>query len=144
MKSHPIIFVWHCLAAILISFSVYRYATSNTEYGDTFPKKPIQVVVPYDPGGGTDTFARIIQKGAKDNELMPQPFVIVNKPGGGTTIGSGFVNDARNDGYTLLCLHDALITANVTGQSPYGPDAFEPVAATGEVIQVILVPEDSP
>lgn len=144
MKTHPIIFVWHSVAAILILFSVYRYATSNAETGDTFPKKPIQVIVPYDPGGGTDTFARIIQKGAKDNDLMPQPFVIVNKPGGGTTIGSGFVNDARNDGYTMLCLHEALITATVTGQSPYGPDAFEPVAATGEVIQVILVPENSP
>ena len=133
----------HAFVLLAIVVAIYlSFSTSGNEDGG-YPEKPIQVVVPYDPGGGTDTFARIIQKGIKDNNLMPQPLVVVNKPGGGTTIGSGYVKDARNDGYTMLCLHEAIITAHVTGQSPHGPDAFESVGATGEVIQVILVRNDS-
>lgn len=136
--------ILHVCLLILIGVLIYLSLSSSSTGQADFPSKPVQVVVPYDPGGGTDTFARIIQKGIKDNDLMPQPLVIVNKPGGGTTIGSGYVKDARTDGYTMLCLHEAIITSYVTGQSPHGPDAFEPVGATGEVIQVILVPDDSP
>lgn len=136
--------ILHACILTLITVLMYLSLSSSGNDQASYPNKPIQVVVPYDPGGGTDTFARIIQKGIKDNDLMPQPLVVVNKPGGGTTIGSGYVKDARTDGYTMLCLHEAIITAHVTGQSPHGPDAFEPVGATGEVIQVILVSEDSP
>ncbi len=134
----------HACVLLLAGVLIYLNLSNSGTEGSEFPVKPIQVVVPYDPGGGTDTFARIIQKGIKDNNLMTQPLVVVNKPGGGTTIGSGYVKDARADGYTMLCLHEAIITAYVTGQSPHGPDAFESVGATGEVIQVILVPEESP
>jgi len=134
----------HTLTILIIGVVIYLSIASGGEGQTGFPSKPIQVIVPYDPGGGTDTFARIIQKGIKDNNLMPQPLVVVNKPGGRTTIGSGYVKEARNDGYTMLCLHEAIITSFVTGQSPHGPDAFEPVGATGEEFQVIVVAEDSP
>ena len=142
---YPILkIIWHLSATLLIGFVVYDYFFARKSGLDSYPAKPVQVVVPYDPGGGTDTFARIIQKGIKDNNLMPQPLVIVNKPGGSTTIGSSYVKDARNDGYTMLCLHEAIITGYVTGQSPHGPDAFEPVGATGEIIQALVVSKDSP
>ena len=46
---------------------------------------------------------------------MPQPLVVVSKPGGSSTVGSNYVRDARNDGYTVLCLHEAIMTAKITG-----------------------------
>lgn len=128
---------------ILIALSAYQYFKAGSYLGSDYPRKPIRVVVPFQPGGGSDTFVRIVQKAINDNELMPQPLVVVNKPGGGTSIGSGFVKNARPDGYTILCLHEALMVAKSTGQSPNGPDDFEPVAATGEFGIVLLVSEDS-
>lgn len=134
----------HGLVVILIGLAAFDYVRSGDDEGMDFPTRPIRVVVPYNPGGGTDTYARILQKAIKDYELMPQPLVIVNKPGGGATIGSTYVIDSRNDGYTILCNHEALMTSKVIGQSPYGPEAFEPVAATGESGLAVLVAEDSP
>ncbi len=129
---------------ILIALSAYQYFKAGSYLGNEYPRKPIRVVVPFQPGGGSDTFVRIVQKAINDNELMPQPLVVVNKPGGGTSIGSGYVKNARADGYTILCLHEALMVAKSTGQSPNGPDDYEPVAATGEFGIVVLVSEDSP
>lgn len=123
--------------------AIFQYFMVRSGGGDAYPRKPIRVVVPFQPGGGSDTFTRIIQKAVLDYELMPQPLVVVNKPGGGTSIGSSYARNAPNDGYTVLCLHEAIMVAKSTGQSPNGPDDFEAVAATGEFGIVICVPDDS-
>ena len=133
----------HSLIVGLSLAAISQYFIVGSFSGDEYPRKPIRVVVPFQPGGGSDTFARIVQKAINDDQLMPQPLVIVNKPGGGTSIGSSYVKDARADGYTVLCLHEALMVAKSTGQSPNGPDNFEAVAATGEFGVVILVSEKS-
>lgn len=109
-----------------------------------YPDRPIRLIVPFGAGGGTDTFARILQKAIHQNNLLPQPLVIVNKGGAGATIGSRAAKDAEPDGYTVLILHDAIITAKMYGNVDYGPEAFEPVAGTGEQGMVIAVKEDSP
>ena len=134
----------HACIVGLIVLSIVQYAILGSSVGDEYPRKPIRVVVPFQPGGGSDTFVRIAQKAINDYQLMPQPLVVVNKPGGGTSIGSSYVKDARADGYTVLCLHEALMVAKSTGQSPNGPDDYEAVAATGEFGTVILVSENSP
>ncbi|MDA0349727.1 MAG: tripartite tricarboxylate transporter substrate-binding protein [Verrucomicrobia bacterium] len=135
---------WHGLVGLLILYTAFQYLFVNSGAGDDYPQKPIQVVVPFNPGGASDTFARIFQKAVNDYDLMPQPLVIVNKAGGSSTIGINYVRDARDDGYTVLCLHEAIMTAKLTGQSRYGPESFEAVAATGEFSLMILVPNESP
>lgn len=110
---------------------------------DHYPEQPIKVIVPFGAGGGSDTFVRILQKAIKDNELLPQPIVILNVPGAGGTIGSRQVMESEPDGYTLLCLHEGIISAKYAGSADYGPEAFEPVAGTGEVGNVIAVAGDS-
>ena len=137
-------YLWHGLVAIFVGYSIYGNYMAERDKQTGYPYKPIKVIVPYNPGGGTDTFVRIINKAIKDDELMPHAFVVVNKPGGATTIGSSYVKYAKPDGYTMLCLHEALMTTKATGQSPHGPEAFEPIAATGEEGQMILVSKDSP
>src|SRR2546427_13114329 len=66
----------------------------------TFPIKPIHLIVPYPAGGGTDFFARLI--GQKMSELVGPPIVIENKPGAATNLGAVFVAKAPPDGYTML------------------------------------------
>lgn len=111
---------------------------------DSYPARPIKLVVPFGAGGGSDTFARLIQNAVEANDLLPQPLVIVNVPGAGGTIGSRRVKNARPDGYTLLLLHDGILTAKHSGQATYGPEAFEPIAGSSNATQVIVVDESSP
>ncbi|MEO1996114.1 MAG: tripartite tricarboxylate transporter substrate binding protein [Planctomycetaceae bacterium] len=108
-----------------------------------FPARSIRLIVPFSVGGGTDTFARIIKAAIETNHLLPQSLVIVNLDGAGATIGSRRVKDAVPDGYTLLILHEAMITAKYAGTVNYGPEAFEPVASTGEIGMVIAVDQEA-
>ena len=109
-----------------------------------FPSRPVKLVVPFGAGGGTDTYARIFERAIADNDLMDQPLVVINIGGAGATIGSRRVKDAEPDGYTMLILHEAILTAPQYGIVNYGPEAFEPIAGTGEQGMVIAVSEDSP
>lgn len=130
-----------CCAIVSLMVACLRGNLGGTE--GTYPARPIKLVVPFGPGGGSDTFGRIIKRGIDEAELLPQPFVIINRPGGSATIGSRYVRDAKPDGYTLLLLHDAIITAKYSGKVNYGPEAFQPVASTGEIGMVIVVKESS-
>lgn len=135
----------HCLLIAVITALVGADLRSRMkEEGVDYPGRPIRLVVPFNPGGGSDTFARIIKAAIDEHQLLPEPLVIINRPGGSSTIGSRYVRDARPDGYTLLMLHDALITAKYAGTVSYGPEAFEPVAGTGKIDLVVAVHEDSP
>ncbi|MDO8312703.1 MAG: tripartite tricarboxylate transporter substrate-binding protein, partial [Sideroxyarcus sp.] len=75
-------------------------AISGATMADTYPLRPITLVVGFPAGGGADTVARIVTD--KMSKLLKQPIVIDNRPGAGTTIGSDFVARAAPDGYTLL------------------------------------------
>ena len=110
---------------------------------DDYPNRPIKIVVPFAPGGSSDTLARIIKRAVEENKLLPQPLVIINRGGAGGTIGSRSVKNAAPDGYTMLLLHDAILTAKFAGNAPYGAEAFRPVAATGTSGTVIAVHQDS-
>ena len=111
---------------------------------DTFPSKPVKIVVPFGVGGGSDTFVRVLQLGLERGKFLPESAVVLNVPGAGGTIGSYRVKNARPDGYVILNLHDGIFTARHAGKCLYGPEAFEPIAATGQVPSVIAVAATSP
>ena len=117
---------------------------AGTSGGSGFPRRAIKVIVPFAAGGGSDTFGRIVQNAIEDNHLLSQKLVIINVPGAGGTIGSRRVKNAVPDGYTILLLHEGILTAKYSGQSPFGPEAFQPIIGTGSAPQVIAVSEDSP
>lgn len=110
---------------------------------DAFPSEPIQLIVPWGPGGPGDTYGRMIANAINENDLLPQPIVVVNMPGGGTTIGSRDVRDSEADGHRLLFSHQTLITAELMGTSDFGADAFEPVAETNNFCLVYGTASDS-
>lgn len=131
------------IAAAIVTW-MFGVGASGTSAAAEYPRRPIKVVVPFAAGGGSDMFGRVIQHAIDDGERLPHPIVIVNVPGAGGTIGSRRVKNARPDGYTLLLLHEGILTAKHAGQAAYGPEAFEPIAGTGNVDQVVAVREDSP
>jgi tripartite-type tricarboxylate transporter receptor subunit TctC len=73
---------------------------ANAALAQNFPSKPIRVVVPFPPGGGTDIVARTVTP--KMAEILGQPFVIENRAGAGGNIGTEVVAKSPADGYTLL------------------------------------------
>ena len=109
-----------------------------------YPHKPVKVVVPFAAGGGSDQFVRILQKAMREDGLLAHPIVVINVPGAGGSTGSRRVMEARPDGYTMLNLHEGIITAKYSGITTYGPEAFTPIAATGEAGMVVCVAQDSP
>ncbi len=129
---------------LVVVIAALACGSCDTAVDDTYPSRPIKVIVPFGAGGGSDTFVRILQKAIEEDELLPQPIVVVNVPGAGGTIGSRQVMNAEPDGYTILCLHDGMITAKHSGAADYGPEAFLPIAGTGEVGLVIAVAQDAP
>lgn len=82
-------------AALLIGLGLPARAQAPA-----YPDRPIRLVIPYAPGGGTDATVRVLA--GPMGELLGQPFVIENRTGGAGTIGAAIVAQARPDGYTLL------------------------------------------
>src|SRR5215469_1262609 len=94
-----------------------------------YPTRPVTFVVPYAPGGATEILARII--GQKLEQKFGKPFIVENKPGAGTVIGTTAVAKAAPDGYTLLMASSTSMAVNVTVHKslPYDPATdFVPLA----------------
>jgi tripartite-type tricarboxylate transporter receptor subunit TctC len=81
-----------------------------TAHAQSYPSKPIRVVVPYAPGGTTDIVGR--QVGQRMSELLGQPVVIENRTGANTAIGADAVAKSAPDGYTVLFTNDATFVLN--------------------------------
>lgn len=133
----------YAISALICGFLVLRLIESSGEKSTLYPNRPVQVVVPYAAGGGTDTFVRIIQKSVASQGLLAQPLVIINQPGGGGTIGSRYVKESRPDGYRILCHNEAIITSQLSGTVPFGPGDLTPIAQTGNIAPMVVVREDS-
>ena len=107
---------------------------------DGYPAKPIRLVVPFAPGGGSDVVGRII--GQKLTENLGQTVVIDNRPGAASMLGTDLVAKSLPDGYTLL-LADLALTINpvyYTRQAPADPvKSFVPVALIAETPYILMV-----
>ena len=88
------------LAPAFAGVAMIAMLAATPAFAQTYPSKPIRIVVPYPPGGFNDTLGRTLA--AKFTESWGQPAVVENKPGGNTLIGSDFVAKSAPDGYTLL------------------------------------------
>jgi tripartite-type tricarboxylate transporter receptor subunit TctC len=105
----------------------------------TYPTKPIHLIVPYPAGGGTDFFARLV--GQKMSELIGQPIVVENKPGAATNLGADFVAKAPSDGHTVLLGDVATYAANPSlyKKLPFNPaKGFAPVTLTARFLSVLI------
>jgi tripartite-type tricarboxylate transporter receptor subunit TctC len=95
-------------------------ALSLAAHAQSWPARPVRVVIPWPPGQATDITARVI--GQKLQESLGQPFVMDNKPGAGGIIGTDIAAKSPNDGYTLLAFSSGPISiAPVVQKTPYEP-----------------------
>lgn len=116
-------------AAVAASLSGLPLAVS-AQGAESYPDKPIQIVVPFGPGGGSDTLARAV--GQKLSERWKQPVIVVNKAGADGNIGAQFVAAAPKDGYTLMVLDVGTLTIGPVFYKslPFDPaTGFAPVTA---------------
>jgi tripartite-type tricarboxylate transporter receptor subunit TctC len=121
------------LAAAAIALSMTSALAQN------YPSKPIHLVVPFAPGGFTDVVARIL--GQKLSVSMGQQFVIENRSGAGSTIGTDFVAKAPPDGYTLVMVSTThVISPWIYKKLPYDPiKSFTVVSKLADSAYVLLV-----
>jgi tripartite-type tricarboxylate transporter receptor subunit TctC len=94
----------------LILTLLTSFATMAAQAQDAWPAKPVRLIVPSSPGGGTDVFARIIAQAL--SEATRQQFVVDNRPGASGGIGAQAVAKSTPDGYTLLISANAAIAIN--------------------------------
>jgi tripartite-type tricarboxylate transporter receptor subunit TctC len=105
--------------------------------------KPIEIIVPFPPGGSVDPVARVLQVGMKDP--MGAPLVVVNQPGAGGTLGTARVARAVPNGLVLgLTTVGPLTTQPHLATLTYGVDSFEYICRTHVTPQVLAVAENSP
>jgi Tripartite tricarboxylate transporter family receptor len=97
-------------------------ATVVPTHAQTWPDKPVKLVVPYPPGGGTDTLARIVADRLRDT--FGQAFIVENRPGAGGMLGASAVAKSQPDGYTVLVSSAAEIVVN---QSVYKRVSYDPI-----------------
>ena len=126
----------HYFAAISCAVAIF----GATAVAQSWPQKPVRVIVPYPAGGTTDIMARVMQP--KLGSSIGQPIIVENRPGGNGVIGAEIVARAAPDGYTLMLTTSATNTLlQFTARSlPYDPvKDFTPVAATGRSRGYIIV-----
>lgn len=132
--------IQHTALVFFLGAAVMAGSPAHAQY----PERPITLVVPFAPGGGSDTLSRLIAQ--KISEQKGVSVVVENRPGGNTTIAARHVARAKPDGYTVLTAIDATMVFNpvLYKQAPYDPAKdFEPVAMATFMPLVLSVPPDS-
>jgi len=109
-------------------------AVSHVASADTYPARPVRLIVPFPPGGGTDIISRLISQWL--SERLGQPFVIENRPGAATNIGTEVVVKAPQDGYTLLLV----FSSNAINETLYEKLNFNFLRDIAPVAGIIRLP----
>ena len=117
---------------------------ARTRAQDSYPNRPVKILVPFGPGGSTDIISRLI--GKQLETVTGKPFVVENKPGATGMIGTTQVKNAPADGYTILLGSTSTLAANpgLYKQMTYDPSDFTTVAVNGSVGNFMLVNKDAP
>jgi len=133
----------HALAhglAVLLGLCACLVPADKIAAATRYPQRPVTVVVPTSPGGGTDAVARVVADAL--SRALGQPFVVQNQPGANGLLGNAWVARARPDGYRLLFTYASTLMVNplLYRQPGYDPlRDFEPVAQIGRGGTLLLV-----
>ncbi len=119
--------------------------STGSALAQSYPNKPVRLVVPFPPGSATDLAARVV--GQQLSTSLGQSFVVDNKPGAGGSIAAMEVIRSAPDGYTLLFSSNSAIASNVAllKKIPYDPNKdFSAVTGIGETMLVLMVKNSFP
>lgn len=130
---------------LLSTLTMALLGVTGLVHAQVYPARPITIVVPFPPGGSTDTATRLIAKRMSEN--MGQPVVIENKPGGGGVSGAVAVKNSAPDGYMLYVGHVGTLAVNVHlhAKLEYDPvKDFRPITPFMSFASFLVVPASSP
>lgn len=130
--------------ALFLSLTITTLSVS-TYAADTYPSKPVRILVPFAPGGATDTLARKMAVYLQGK--FGQSFVVENKPGGGTIIAAQELGRSKPDGYTIAIFEPSTATINpyLYNKPPYDPaKTLLPVTKLVDIPQGIVVDPNLP
>jgi tripartite-type tricarboxylate transporter receptor subunit TctC len=122
------------LAAALCAGLAVHAAPADAQ---TYPSRPIKVVVPFPPGGPTDGLARIISD--RLGAMLGQPIVVENKGGAGGGIGGKYVSDSEPDGYTILMSPGGSLTTGPLINPNIGYDPAKTLASVAQLVEMPII-----
>jgi tripartite-type tricarboxylate transporter receptor subunit TctC len=128
------------MPAVIVAALAAVLVLASGALAQSYPAKPIRLIVPYPAGGATDFFARLVFP--KVGDALGQPVVVENRPGAGTAIGASEVARSAPDGYTLLLGDAGTYAFNPTlyKKLSYDPAKdFAPVSLTGRFALILAV-----
>jgi tripartite-type tricarboxylate transporter receptor subunit TctC len=129
----------------LLTIALSTLAAPSGQAQNSYPTKPIRLIVGYAAGGGTDLIARVIA--GRMSEGLGQPVVIENKPGAQSIIAAQYVAKAAPDGYTLLLGPSGPMSMNpaLYAKLPYSPTQdFAPISLVGSFPLILVVSQNNP
>src|SRR5687767_6408318 len=121
------------LPGAVLAAAILTFSPSEEALAQKWPEKPVRIVTPFAPGGGTDLFARILAQ--RLSEVYAQQFSVENRPGAGSTLGTEFVAKSPPDGHTLL-MTSASFTFNPGLYPKLRYDSIKDFAAVSQVVRV--------
>lgn len=127
-------------AALFAAIAIAALTAVSGAAAQTWPERPVTIIVPFPPGGATDVIARYIGRGL--SEKLGQQFVVENRGGAGGNIGGDLIAKAAPNGYTLGLGSSGPLANNklLYSSMPYDPEtAFTPIIMVGEIPIVIAV-----
>jgi len=129
---------------LLAVFCALTAASAAPCFGQAYPTRPIEIVSATGVGGGSDMVVRLVADVIVKEKLLPQPVVVVNKPGGGGAVGQQYVASRRGDPYVFLQASTNLVGVPIRTGLDLGVDKFVPLGALGFDTNSIAVAENSP
>tara|TARA_R110000751_G_scaffold21133_2_gene61088 strand:- start:7467 stop:8426 length:960 start_codon:yes stop_codon:yes gene_type:complete len=134
-------YIYTVIPVIALSIS----GVSHAEVPSDYPSRNIEIIVPFGPGGSTDTSARLFANSLSQHLPNNPNVIVVNKPGGATTIGINALVNAEPDGYTLALTSNSPITIQPHFETTeYSYDSFTPIIKLVNIPQVLLVRKEAP
>src|SRR5690606_7665401 len=118
------------------------FGAASTAAAESYPKKSMELVVAYQPGGGSDNTARLIGEIAKN--YLSEPVVVINKPGASGSIGWSYVARSKPDGHTLMLMNPEMLMVPLMGIGNTTIDDFQPIARFTDDVSSITVRADAP
>lgn len=126
----------------ILGLAAVALAAGAASAQEAYPSKPVEFVVPWSPGGGSDTLMRIVANNVEPH--LGQPMAVINMPGVGGTVGLKEAAARKPDGYTIAQIHEGLPVANQTGLTDLNWDDFDPIALITSSPQFVVVNADQP
>ncbi len=123
------------IVGVACAFALIIAAASMPAHAQSYPDKPVKLVVPYPPGGSADILGRSI--GQKLSKQLGQPVVVENRPGAGTAVGTEFVARSPPDGYTLLL---GTVSSHAMNPALSAKLGYDPIKDFAPIAPVATIP----